>query len=152
LLHGKNMCVEKTGNVKLGLNFILNDVLYIPRFSCNLISSREFTKDTNFLVTYGDDFCLILDRTSKKPIRAGDLKNGVYYLKMEPVGSVFVALQSEGSVNWHQRLRHPSFGSLTSLSSICGFKLNKEFYACCDVCYRAKQTRNIFPLSSSKAK
>jgi len=29
--------------------------------------------------------------------------------------------------------------------------LNKTLFECCDICYRAKQTRSIFPLSDSKA-
>ena len=70
---------------------------------------------------------------------------------MALVGSVFAALQSTNLIRWHQHLGNPSFGSLSTLSSVYGFKLNKDFYDCCDVCHRAKQTRNDFPLSNSKA-
>jgi len=67
---------------------------------------------------------------------------------MEPTS--LVAVHKKEAVQWHQRLGHPSYGSLSTSSSLCGFEINKEFCAFCDVCHKAKQTRNTFPLSDSK--
>jgi len=49
------------------------------------------------------------------------------------------------------RLGHPLFGSLFTLSTSCGFKLNKDSFRCYDVCNRARQTRSSFSLSNSRA-
>ena len=70
-------------------------------------------------------------------------------MKSDVTGSIFAAVHKEDAIIWHQR--HPSYGSLFTLSSEHGFELNKRFYECCNVCHRAKQTRNSFSLSDSKA-
>ena len=66
-------------------------------------------------------------------------------------GSAFAAIKKEDYVIWHQRLGHPPFGSLASLSTVCEFKFSKNSLVCCDVCHRAKQRRNSFCLSDSRA-
>ena len=75
----------------------------------------------------------------------------MYYLRDMHGGSAFTTTKNVDHVRWHQQLEHPSYGSLVSLSTICDFKLNKDFLDCCDVCHRAKQTRNSFPLSETRA-
>jgi len=79
------------------------------------------------------------------------LKNGVYCLRNGMEGTSFMAVCKQGGALWHQRLRHPSYGSLSPLSSLYGFEVNKGLCDCYDVCHRAKQTRNSFSLSYSKA-
>ena len=70
----------------------------------------------------------------------------MYYLKGDAGGSVFAAIQDKEALLWHQCLGHPSIGSLTALSADFGFQLNKTSFECCDICHRAKQTRNKFLL------
>jgi len=66
------------------------------------------------------------------------------------VWEAFTAMQLRECDLCHKWLGRPSSGSLCSLSSVLGFKLNKTFDECCDVCHCAKQTWNSFSLSSSK--
>jgi len=75
----------------------------------------------------------------------------MYYLRTMHGGSVFAVIKQLDLVRLHQRLGHPSYGSLAQLSMLCDFLLNKEFLDCCDVWYRAKQTRSSFSLSDSRA-
>lgn len=49
---------------------------------------------------------------------------------------------------WHQRLGHPSNKVLSSLDS---FKFDFGHTHSCDVCFRAKQTREVFHESFNKA-
>lgn len=137
--------------VRVGPDIWLKDVLYTPTFKCNLILAQKLSQDENCVVSYGPDFCVIQDLTSKTLIRAGDLANGVYYLRTMRGRLVFAAIKKLDPVRWHQRLGHPSYGSLAQLSMLCDFHLNKDSLDCCDVCHRAKQTRNSFPLSDSRA-
>ena len=51
---------------------------------------------------------------------------------------------------WHKRLRHPSLQTMGHLPHITRDKINFDITAC-DICHRAKQTRNVFPLSENKA-
>ena len=108
-------------------------------------------KIPSVLITYGPDFYLTQDLTSKKLIGPSELRDGVHYLKLPIEGSVFAAVQTKDTVLWHQRLGHPSYGSLVTLSSVYHFHLNKGLYDCCNVCHRAKQTRSAFPNNESRA-
>ena len=84
-------------------------------------------------------------------IGVGDLKNGVYCLRNGMEGTSFMVVWKQGGALWHQRLGHPSYGSLSTLSSLYGFELNKGLCDCCDICHRAKQTHNAFCFTDSKA-
>lgn len=79
-----------------------------------------------------------VDLISKTPIGVGEARNGVYYLKKSVGGKALTATQHEDCVLWYQRLGHPPFGSLSHLSGNFGFKLNKNFDECYDVCHCAK--------------
>ena len=149
--NGKEETVTEGGIVNLGNGLVLQNVLYVPSFTCNLISVHQLANDKNCIIIYGAHYCLIQDLTSKTLIGAAEERNGVYYLKSTVGGTSFAAIQDKQSLIWHQRLGHPSLGSLTALSVGCGFPLNKNLFDCCDICHRAKQTRSRFPLSESKA-
>jgi len=84
-------------------------------------------------------------------IGVGDLRNGVYYLKNKVEATSLVAIRKQEAGLWHQHLRHPSYGSLSVLSQLYSFELNKGLGDGYDICHRAKQTHNSFPLSNSKA-
>ena len=126
----ETLVIEQAETVVVSPNLILKNVFYSPKRSCNLISIRQPTKDMKCLITCGENFCLIQDPILKKLIRVGDRRNGVYCLKNADRGSIFAAMYKEEAVVWHQRLGHPSYGSLFTLSSKHGFELNKEFYEC----------------------
>jgi len=79
------------------------------------------------------------------------MRNGVYFLKLPAGGASYATLRHKESSIWHQRLGHPSFGSLFTFSKDYGLLLNKDVLGCCDVCHKAKQTRHPFSLSDSRA-
>jgi len=108
------------GIVNLGNGLVLQNVFYVPSFACNLISMHQLANDRNCIITYGAHFYLIQDLTSKMMIGAAKERNGVYYLKSDAGGTVFVAIQNQEALLWHQHLGHPSIGSLTSLLVDCG--------------------------------
>jgi len=120
--------IEQAETVVISPSLILKNVLYSPKLTCNLISILQLTKDMKCLITYGESFCLIQDPNSKKLIGAGDLRNEVYCLKNVEMGPIFTAVHKGEAIFWHQRLGHPSYGSLFALSSKHGFQLNKGFY------------------------
>jgi len=147
----KEEIITIEGTVNLGNGLVLQNVLYIPSFTCNLISVHQLANDKNCIIIYSARCCLIQDLTSKTLIGTAEKRNGVYYLKSDVGGSFFRAMQNKESLLWHQCMGHPSLGSLTILSVNYGFRLNKNLFDCCDICHRAKQTRSIFSLSDSKA-
>ena len=90
--------IEQAGTVVVSPEIILQNVLYSPNFTCNLISIRQLTKDIKCLVTYGEHSCLIHDRTSKRLIGAGDLRNRVYCLKVGTEATSLVAIRQKKAV------------------------------------------------------
>ena len=79
----------------------LRNVFYSPNLSCNLISIRQLTKEIKCLVTYSEYTCLIQDRTSKRLIGVGDLRNGVYWLKNRVEVTSLVAVRKQEAGLWH---------------------------------------------------
>lgn len=54
-------------------------------------------------------------------------------------------------VLWHRRLGHPSYKVLSSLPVFDNFNFDSSAFSQCDICFRAKQTRKVFPESFNKA-
>jgi len=101
-------------------------------------------------VTFYDDFCVLQDCTLRTPIGVGKQSGGVYFFTEGPVEERQVNAVSSIDL-WHRRLKHPSYEVISYLSSSLQVNFEKIKAYVCEICYRAKQTRNCFPLSSSKA-
>lgn len=144
--NGGSSRATRIGKVDLGSNFILNNVLFVPDFKCNLISVAQLTHDLGCQVMFISDLCVIQDRTSRMTIGLGELQGGVYYLRH--VASSLACMAVIDSELWHRRLGHPSRQvDFSGTGLTLGARLSKE----CDVCHRAKQTRSNFPKSMNKA-
>jgi len=52
---------RKEGSVKLDTQIKLNNVLYIPSLTCNLISIAKLCKELNCSVTFFDNLCAFQD-------------------------------------------------------------------------------------------
>lgn len=140
------------GTVVFNDGLRVENVLYVPRLRCNLISFIKLMKDHDYIVTSTPKICVIQDRISRTVIGVGEERNGVYWLRSvaSQVGHC-CSTTSDTYQTWHRRLGHPSYQLVSSfpgvLSSDCSKNKNKP----CDVCFKAKQTRVSFPLSSSNA-
>nr|KYP45261.1 hypothetical protein KK1_033214 [Cajanus cajan] len=135
---GDIIMVKQKGNVEFG-NIKLMDVLYIPQFSCNLISIHKLTRDLNCMVTFFVDNCMIQDKVTKKTIRLGDQCDRVYVLKVASQGSSLATQFQNASTLWHARMGHPSHQVLSKLSNHLNFHFNANKLEGCDVCHRSKQ-------------
>jgi len=54
------------------------------------------------------------------------MRNGVYFLKTSAGGTSYATISTKEPSNWHQRLGHSSFGSLSIFFRSYGFRLNKD--------------------------
>ena len=146
---------SKTISTSMGVfhvsnHITLEDVLYVPSLDCTLISVSKLLKHSNCVGIFTDNFCVFQDRSSRTLIGTGEERDGVYYLKDEAVVRVSkVALQCDTTL-WHQRLGHPSFSMLSTLPMFSGVK-NLTSPSPCDICFKAKQTREVFHDSFNKA-
>ena len=123
----------------------------MPNLKCHLISSSKLCKQLNCAVAYFDDFYVIQDCTLRTLIGVDEQREGVYYYKGSQSNQV-----NEVNVKglWHKRFGHRSNDVLSLLSHSFGANrgLNKVKDELCEICLRAKQTRNKFPVSKSIAK
>ncbi|CAH9142113.1 unnamed protein product [Cuscuta epithymum] len=92
------------------------------------------------------------DRPSRRLIGTGERRNGLYYLREEPMAHILAVKESNNVVVelWHQGLGHPASQVVENLAPVRGLKNIGNFP--CDICFRAKQTREPFPISLNKPK
>lgn len=82
-------------------------------------------------------------------IGVGEQENGLYFFRGMAMAA---ATQSSGSLSsdvWHGRLGHPSSKALKMLQ-FSDFNTSTFDFKKCEICIRAKQTRDSFPLSINK--
>ncbi|KAA8515038.1 hypothetical protein F0562_018176 [Nyssa sinensis] len=140
----------KEGTVFLGGVLILRHVLFVPNLKCNLISVSQLLDDSDLVIQITNKICAIQDRNSRKLIGAGERREGLYFLK--GVASAHTCkMKGVASFElWHMRMGHPSSKVVELIPKVndLGRNINKA----CDVCFRAKQTREIFLSSDNRAK
>ncbi|XP_056849759.1 retrovirus-related Pol polyprotein from transposon RE2 isoform X2 [Raphanus sativus] len=114
--------------------------------------AQSFAKNMGL---YGERIgALTIDRFSRTLIGAGEEREGVYYftgVKVARVHGASKAKPSSSSTLWHRRLGHPSYKALSTLPIFKNFKLDFTDSSQCDICFKAKQTRKVFPDSFNKA-
>ena len=137
------------GDMILTESISLKDVLFVPNLDCTLISVSKLLKHSNCFALFTDTICVLQDRSSKTLIGAGEERGGVYYFKDVRGAQANRADGSGDRLLWHKRLGHPAFGVFDSLHELSGV-MNKASSSPCDVCFRAKQTRDVFNLSINK--
>ena len=95
--------------------------------------------------------CVLQDRFSRTLIGAGEEREGVYYFTGVKVARVHGAsTKPSSSTLWHRRLGHPSYKALSTLLIFKSSKLDFTTSSQCDICFKAKQTRKVFPDSLNK--
>jgi len=148
---GNFASVTHIGVVEFSNSLILKDVFYIPSFKFNLLSISQLTKQVNCEVIFSTSRCLFQDRVSKKMIGRGNLHHGLFYLENVPhLDSIFSFQFANNFDLWHSRLGHPCSARFKFLvNNFPDISANKDFI--CDVCPQAKQSRDSFPQSVSRA-
>ena len=134
---GNTTIANKEGTVVLASLLRLNNVLFVPSLTCNLISVSQLIQDVNCFIQFSDQLCVIQDRITRMLIGAGEQREGLYYFR--DIGSA-VALSSVANRAcdlWHRRLGHPSSKVVQLLPFIDSASCLSSFQNC-DVCFRAK--------------
>jgi len=108
--NGSGMEIDQIGHSVVrtpNKNLILDNVLYVPQASKNLVSVHKLARDNDAFFEFHPSYFLIKDRTTKKVLLRGWCEGGLYPLKS------FSNKQAHGvtklsSSRWHSRLGHPS--------------------------------------------
>ncbi|KAG7551787.1 Reverse transcriptase RNA-dependent DNA polymerase [Arabidopsis thaliana x Arabidopsis arenosa] len=146
---GSKTLSECIGVFRISERITLRDVLYVPAINCTLLSVSNLLKQIQCVALFTDTLCVLQDRFSRTQIGAGIERDGVYYLTdVAAVRGNKVEVQCDSTL-WHRRLGHPAYSVFSSLPMISKNKIAS--LSPCDVCFRAKQTREVFSESSNKA-
>ena len=142
--NGRASRATKSGTIHLGPNYFLTDVLYIPDFTCTLISVSKLLKQTGCIAVFTDTLCFLQDRFTRTLIGAGEERDGLYYFLGVTVARANKTGQktsSSSSALWHRRLGHPTNKVLSSLS-LDSFQLDFEHTHAC-VTYVFAQNKRV---------
>ncbi|KAL1192817.1 Retrovirus-related Pol polyprotein from transposon TNT 1-94 [Cardamine amara subsp. amara] len=145
---GRYTTSYKSGKVKLG-SVCLRDVFFVDGLQCHLISVSQLTRDSGCIFQISDKLCVVQDRISRILIGAGKQCNGLYFFRGVAVAAAMQGSNLESMEVWHCRLGHPSSKAL-KLLQFSDFSSSFDSKKC-DVCIRAKQTKESFPLSMNKS-
>ncbi|GKD45792.1 putative RNA-directed DNA polymerase [Tanacetum coccineum] len=149
--NGTKAKVNQIGSCKLNEKLIIHDVLVVPGYHVNLLSISKLAKDSKLSVCFNEKDCVIQDSVLKSQVRTGSEKDGLYCLNLgEKIYNSYIKSCHVSKCLWHNRLCHPADQVLFVLKD--DIDLKGDFFSePCDVCHRAKQTREPFPLSDHKS-
>ena len=150
LADGREQVSFKEGSIRLGSNLVMKSVYFVEGFKSDLISVGQLMDENSCVVQMADSFLVVQDRVSKMVTGAGKRIGGTFHFRRTEIAAAITTRDDKSFELWHNRMGHPSakvVGLLPSVSSSVSFdNLNKA----CDVCLRAKQTRDCFPISMNK--
>lgn len=150
------------GTINFSTDLTIKNVLYVPNFHINLISITNLCSDSNCLVSFTDQKCLIQEQKALRMIGSAEMMDGLYYLVLpnkEAVSDSRLSTQTINSINyvslpdnalWHFRLGHLSNSRMLNLQSQFPFVIS-DHKAVCDICHFAKHGKSTFTHSSNKA-
>ncbi|KAL4591437.1 hypothetical protein LXL04_004402 [Taraxacum kok-saghyz] len=143
--------ISKIGNLKISDTITLHDVLFVPDFDVNLMSVHKLTRDNRFQVVFDENQVVFQDSQSNKIVGTGNENNGLYYLNSTSSNFFYKSNFSVvncfvSKVRWHNRLGHPADQALNCLKQKLDLKIENDSKPC-EVCHKAKQVREPFPLS-----
>ncbi|KAL2941838.1 Retrovirus-related Pol polyprotein from transposon RE2 [Bienertia sinuspersici] len=148
---GATSLATKEGRVYLAEDIILEKVLFVPKLTCNLISVSKMVDDSHCFVKFTDSLCAIQDQRSGNLIGAGEPIDGLLFFRQIPK----VCAVQDPAVStfelWHRRLGHPSDKILKLVPALQVSSSRHSMNKPCEVCPQAKQTRDSFPDSDSRA-
>ncbi|GJW75220.1 putative RNA-directed DNA polymerase [Tanacetum coccineum] len=148
--------VKFVGNLKLNSHVTLYDVLVVPEYCVSLLSVNKLLKDSKLFVGFTESKCYIQDLVHSQIVGTGSENGGLYLFDYDSpkssmcsnIGNMSAVCYVSKSL-WHSRLGHPSDQALDVLQGNLRFTKNSS-KSPCDICHKAKQTREPFPLSEHK--
>ena len=145
------------GTMHLTPSIILNDVLYIPSFTFNLISISKLVSSTNCELIFSSNTCVLQDTNTKAKIGTVEVSHGLYQFTLKlPNSHTICSTIVHPKCNvipidlWHFRMGHPSYERLQVMQSYYpSLHNNKNFV--CTTCHYEKHKRSSFSSSISHA-
>jgi len=165
LPNGNKVITNYSGSVFINQDHVLDNVLYIPNFTFNLLLVAKLIDNLSCVIIFYSNGCHIKEKNSLKVIGSAEMLDRLYILRVSSYQNIQIKpVKSPDITNtvnfttsdlenlWHFWLGHVSNKSIDVIKNKFPFvKYNKSFV--CDVCHFAKQKKKLpFPLSISKSK
>ncbi|GJW19214.1 putative RNA-directed DNA polymerase [Tanacetum coccineum] len=151
--NGTEAVITSVGDMVLGKNLTLYDVLVVPEYCVSLMSVHKVAKDSGLIIAFNKDKCFVLPQDLKemKVLGTGSQIDGLYYFNDNMQGNNGFEKPNcyLAKYMWHSRLGHPSDQVLKVLQNELVFDNNDLDH--CEICQKSKQTREPFPLSEHKS-
>lgn len=113
--NGHSLPVSCTGTTKIELPskpLVLKNILHTPQIKKNLISVSQLTLQNNVIVEFDSDCFFVKDKSSRKILLQGKIKEGLYQfspLNSNSAPQVLITEKQQNDVlNLHRSLGHPS--------------------------------------------
>ncbi|GKC35294.1 putative RNA-directed DNA polymerase [Tanacetum coccineum] len=154
--NGTHALIQKIGDLKLTKDITLYDVLVVPDYNASLLSVHKLARDNKLCVGFNEHKCYIQDLQKKEIMEIGNESGGLYLFNEDSTLNCKTSFDCPTSMCyvsknlWHQRLGHPANQVLDALKAKLLFDTNPTTSPC-EVCHKAKQTREPFPLSDHKS-
>ncbi|GJR33127.1 putative ribonuclease H-like domain-containing protein [Tanacetum coccineum] len=152
--NGTEALITKIGNLNLTKFLTLYDVLVVPEYSVTLIYVHKVARDSKFIVGFDESKCFLMsqDLMDVKIMEIGWQVNGLYYFdNVEGNMLKFGKFSNNSKINWHYRLGHPSNQVLSILKKDLFFEQTNIDNIPCEICQKARETREPFPSSKHKS-
>ena len=138
--------------IKKGCNITLNEVLYVPNMTKNLLSVASITKN-GFKLEFGRNDCVVTTQSGKAIARAVK-ENNLYRLDTNGKLYANIAVTRKDDVElWHQRLGHIGINNINKLvnnNMVTGLPISQhKDLPFCDACVQGKLCRLSFPKAAS---
>ncbi|GJS32458.1 putative RNA-directed DNA polymerase, partial [Tanacetum coccineum] len=142
--------VNQIGNCKLSDKIVLYDVLVVPGYQVSLLYVHQLAKVNKMSVCFNENDCVIQNSLLKSQVGNGRQRKCLYFLDL---GKRLFNKETNACLVskclWHNRLGHPADQVLDVLKNKIDLK-GVQSSEPCEVCHRAKQTGDPFPLSEHK--
>lgn len=79
LPNGNTVEANQEGNVVLPEGLRLENMLYVPQLTCNLIFVTQLIDESNCVVQFANNICVIHDQPTRTVIGAGERLDGLHF-------------------------------------------------------------------------
>lgn len=159
---GTRISVTLSRTIKLSDSLTISSVLFVPHFKFNLLSISALTQNSPITVLFSSTSCYILpynpflsqEHILDSMIGKGNLRDNLYILESTLSSSSAPSHNHSAflisSEVWQQRLGHPSFDKIQTLSKDIHLSIPKDTHdTFCKLCHLAKQKRMSFRSSNN---
>nr|GEY20780.1 reverse transcriptase domain-containing protein [Tanacetum cinerariifolium] len=128
----------------------------VPDYNVSLLSVHKLAKDSKLCVGFDEHKCYIQDLQKKEIVEIGNESGSLYRFNVDSALNCKTSADCPASICyvsknlWHQRLGHLVDQVLNALKTKQLFDTNPTT-STCEVCHKAKQTREPFPLRDHKS-